>query len=578
MTKKIFHSILLVAGAVLLASLLFIMGCLYEYFGSVEKKQLRDELELASVAVERGGEDYLSSISSERYRLTWIAPDGTVLYDTVTDAESLENHADREEVREALAHGEGESSRYSSTILQKTMYCARRLTDGSVLRISISRATAGVLLIGMVQPILIVVIVALILSAVLARRLSRRIVRPLNELDLEHPLENNAYEELSPLLGRINHQHRQIDEQMRELEQQRTEFSQITGSMREGLVLLDEKERVLSINPAACRLFDADERCVGQDFLTLDRSHDIRLAIADAMAQGHGEARAERGGRVWQFDVSRILSGTAAVGAVLLAFDITERETAEQNRREFTANVSHELKTPLQGIIGSAELLENGMVQPDDVPRFVGHIRKEAQRLVTLIGDIIRLSQLDEGDVMPRETVDLLTLSQEAADDLTAAAEQKNVTISVTGESTCVSGVRRLLYEVVYNLCDNGVKYNVEGGSVSVRVGMEDGKAVVSVTDTGIGIAPEHQGRIFERFYRVDKSHSKASGGTGLGLSIVKHAVQYHHGTVELQSEEGKGTTIRILLPKEQENRKGRRRRDPAASFSHHMTFAAARS
>lgn len=551
MTKKIFHSILLVAGAVLLASLLFIMGCLYEYFGSVEKKQLRDELELASVAVEGGGEDYLSSISSERYRLTWIAPDGTVLYDTVTDAESLENHADREEVREALAHGEGESSRYSSTILQKTMYCARRLTGGSVLRISISRATAGVLLIGMVQPILIVVIVALILSAVLARRLSRRIVRPLNELDLEHPLENNAYEELSPLLGRINHQHRQIDEQMRELEQQRTEFSQITGSMREGLVLLDEKERVLSINPAACRLFDADERCVGQDFLTLDRSHDIRLAIADAMAQGHGEARAERGGRVWQFDVSRILSGTAAVGAVLLAFDITERETAEQNRREFTANVSHELKTPLQGIIGSAELLENGMVQPDDVPRFVGHIRKEAQRLVTLIGDIIRLSQLDEGDVMPRETVDLLTLSQEAADDLTAAAEQKNVTISVTGESTCVSGVRRLLYEVVYNLCDNGVKYNVEGGSVSVRVGTEDGKAVVSVTDTGIGIAPEHQGRIFERFYRVDKSHSKASGGTGLGLSIVKHAVQYHHGTVELQSEEGKGTTIRILLPKE---------------------------
>ena len=551
MTKKIFHSILLVAGAVLLASLLFIMGCLYEYFGSVEEKQLRDELELASVAVERGGEDYLSSISSERYRLTWISPDGTVLYDTVTGTESLESHADREEVREALISGEGESTRYSSTILQKTMYCARRLTDGSVLRISVSRATAGVLLIGMVQPILIVVIVALILSAVLARRLSRRIVRPLNELDLEHPLENDAYEELSPLLGRISHQHRQIDEQMRELEQQRTEFSQITGSMREGLVLLDEKERVLSINPAACRLFDADERCIGQDFLTLDRSHDIRLAIADAMAQGHGEARAERGGRVWQFDVSRILSGTAAVGAVLLAFDITERETAEQNRREFTANVSHELKTPLQGIIGSAELLENGMVQPDDVPRFVGHIRKEAQRLVTLIGDIIRLSQLDEGDEMPRETVDLLTLSQEAADDLASAAEQKNVTVSVTGESTCVSGVRRLLYEVIYNLCDNGVKYNVEGGSVSVRVGTEDGKAVISVADTGIGIAPEHQGRIFERFYRVDKSHSKASGGTGLGLSIVKHAVQYHHGTVELQSEEGKGTTIRILLPKE---------------------------
>ena len=551
MTKKIFHSILLVAGAVLLASLLVIMGCLYEYFGSVEKKQLRDELELASAAVERSGEEYLSGISSDRYRLTWIARDGTVLYDTVTDAESLENHADREEVRQAFTNGEGESTRYSSTLLQKTMYSAHKLQDGSVLRISISRATAGVLLVGMVQPILVVVIVAFILSAVLAKSLSRRIVRPLNELDLEHPLENDAYEELSPLLGRINHQHRQIDEQMMELERQKMEFSQITGSMREGLVLLDEKERVLSINPAAYKLFDADERSVGQDFLTIDRSHDIRQAIAEAMTQGHGEARAERGGCVWQFDVSRIASGDTAVGAVLLAFDITDRETAEQNRREFTANVSHELKTPLQGIIGSAELLENGMVQPDDVPRFVGHIRKEAQRLVTLIGDIIRLSQLDEGDEMPRETVDLLTLSQETADDLQAAAEQKNVSLFVEGESMRVNGVRRLLYEVIYNLCDNAIKYNVEGGSVKVSVGTEGGKAVVSVADTGIGIAPEHQSRIFERFYRVDKSHSKASGGTGLGLSIVKHAVQYHHGTVELKSEEGKGTTIRVLLPKE---------------------------
>ena len=471
--------------------------------------------------------------------------------DTVTDAESLENHADREEVREAFTAGEGESTRYSKTLLQKTMYCARRLPDGSVLRISVSRATAGVLLVGMVQPILVVVIVAFVLSAMLAKSLSRRIVRPLNELDLEHPLDNNAYEELSPLLGRINHQHQQINDQLFELTRQKTEFAQITDSMREGLVLLDEKERVLSINPAAQELFSADERCIGRDFLTIDRSHDIRLAISDAMAQGHGEARAERGGRVWQFDVSRILSGGAAVGAVLLAFDITDRETAEQNRREFTANVSHELKTPLQGIIGSAELLENGMVKQEDVPRFVGHIRKEAQRLVSLIGDIIRLSQLDEGDEMPRETADLLTLSQEAAEDLKSAAEQKDIRVTVGGESTCVGGVRRLLYEVIYNLCDNAIKYNVDGGSVTVHVGTEDGKAVVSVADTGIGIAPEHQSRIFERFYRVDKSHSKASGGTGLGLSIVKHAVQYHHGTVELKSEEGRGTTIRVLLPKE---------------------------
>ena len=551
MTKKIFHSILLVAGTVLLASLLVIMGCLYEYFGSVEKKQLRDELELAAVAVEKNGTEYLSQLSSERYRLTWIENDGTVLYDTVTDAESLENHADRVEVKQALEYGEGESTRYSSTLLQKTMYCAERLADGSVLRISMSRATAGVLLVGMGQPILVVLIVALILSSVLAKSLSHRIVQPLNKLDLEHPLENDAYEELAPLLGRINRQHLQIDEQMDELQRQQTEFSQITSSMREGLVLLDEKEHVLSINPAAEKLFGTDESCVGQDFLTIDRSHDMSLAIERAMDEGHNEARVERGGRIWQFDVSRIGASGAAVGAVLLAFDITERETAEQTRREFTANVSHELKTPLQGIIGSAELLENGMVKQEDVPRFVGHIRKEAQRLVTLIGDIIRLSQLDEGDEMPRETVDLLTLSQEAADDLKTAAAEKHIAIAVEGESETIGGVRRLLYEVIYNLCDNAIKYNVEGGSVTMSVGERDGKAFVSVADTGIGIAPEHQSRIFERFYRVDKSHSKASGGTGLGLSIVKHAVQYHHGTVELHSEEGKGTTICILLPKE---------------------------
>ncbi len=551
MTKKIFHSILLVAGTVLLASLLVIMGCLYEYFGSVEKKQLHDELELAAVAVEENGTGYLSQLSSERYRLTWIENDGTVLYDTVTDAESLENHADRTEVKQALEYGEGESTRYSSTLLQKTMYCAEKLADGSVLRISMSRATAGVLLVGMVQPILVVLIVALILSSILAKSLSRRIVQPLNKLDLEHPLENDAYEELAPLLGRINRQHLQIGEQMDELQRQQTEFSQITSSMREGLVLLDEKEHVLSINPAAEKLFGTDGSCVGQDFLTIDRSHDMSLAIECAMDEGHSEARVERGGRIWQFDVSRIGASGAAVGAVLLAFDITERETAEQTRREFTANVSHELKTPLQGIIGSAELLENGMVKQEDVPRFVGHIRKEAQRLVTLIGDIIRLSQLDEGDEMPRETVDLLTLSQEAAGDLKTAAAERHISITVEGESETTGGVRRLLYEVIYNLCDNAIKYNVEGGSVKVSVGERDSKAFVSVADTGIGIAPEHQGRIFERFYRVDKSHSKASGGTGLGLSIVKHAVQYHHGTVELHSEEGKGTTICILLPKE---------------------------
>ena len=550
MTKKIFQSILLVAGAVLLASLLIIMGFLYSYFGGVEENQLRDELSLASAAVESSGTDYLSQLTAERYRLTWIAADGGVLYDTKTDAESLENHAARTEVSQALSTGTGESTRYSSTLMEKTMYYAQRLTDGTVLRISISRATVGMIAVGMLQPLLLVLIVALILSGMLARRLSRRIVDPLNSLDLEHPLDNDAYEELSPLLKRIHRQHVEIQTQLRELREKTDEFTQITGSMREGLVLLDEHGSILSINAAAQALFGADAQCVGRDFLTIERSHEISAAIQAAAADGHSEVRAERAGRVYQFDISRITSDGKFLGTVILAFDITEQEFAERNRREFTANVSHELKTPLQGIIGSAELIENGMVKPEDLPRFVGHIHAEAARLVTLIDDIIRLSQLDEGDAMPMEPVDLLAVSQEAAENLHDAAAARNVTVSVTGQPAVLPGVRRLIYEIVYNLCDNAIKYNRDGGRVDVTVAADAGGSSITVADTGIGIAPEHQGRVFERFYRVDKSHSKASGGTGLGLSIVKHAVQYHHGRIELESTPGTGTAIRAIFPK----------------------------
>lgn len=549
MTKKIFQSILLVAGAVLLASLLIIMGFLYDYFGGVEENQLRDELSLAAAAVEDGGTDYLSQLTAGRYRLTWIAADGSVLYDTRTDAESLENHASRAEVSQALTTGTGESTRYSSTLMEKTMYYAQRLADGTVLRISISRATVGMIAVGMIQPLLIVLIVALILSGLLARRLSRRIVDPLNSLDLEHPLDNDAYEELSPLLKRIHRQHVEIQTQLRELHERTDEFTQITGSMREGLVLLDEHGDILSINDAAQALFGADAQCVGRDFLTIERSHEISAAIQAAVADGHSEVRAERAGRVYQFDISRITSNGKFLGTVILAFDITEQEFAERNRREFTANVSHELKTPLQGIIGSAELIENSMVKPDDLPRFVGHIHAEAARLVTLIDDIIRLSQLDEGDAMPTEPVDLLAVSQEAAENLQDAAAVRGVTVGVTGQPAVIPGVRRLIYEIVYNLCDNAIKYNRDGGRVDVTVAADADGSSITVADTGIGIAPEHQGRVFERFYRVDKSHSKASGGTGLGLSIVKHAVQYHHGRIELESTPGTGTTIRVVFP-----------------------------
>ena len=549
MTKRIFRATLLVGVAVLIASLTLVMGALYSYFGRVQESQLRDELSLAVVGVEQNGTDYLKQLESDQYRITWLRADGAVLYDTQADAESMENHAQRQEVQQALATGEGESSRYSDTLLQKTVYYAKRLPDGTVLRLSAIRVTTGVLVLNMLQPILLVLAAALILSGVLASRLARRITEPLNRLDLEHPLENDTYEELAPLLRRMEHQRRQIDRQMDELRRRSEEFEQITGSMSEGLVLLDEAGVILSINPAARRLLDAAENCVGQDLLTVDRDVALSDALRQAAGQGHSEFRGQRNGREYQFDVTRIQSEGRTAGTVLLVFDVTERAFAERNRREFTANVSHELKTPLQGIIGSAELLENGLVKQEDVPRFIGHIRSEAQRLVTLIGDIIRLSQLDEGEPMPAEPVELLALAREAAEGLQSAAAARNVTVTVEGEPVELTGVRRLLYEIVFNLCDNAIKYNTDGGRVQVTVTKENETAAVTVRDTGIGIPPDQQDRVFERFYRVDKSHSKASGGTGLGLSIVKHAVQYHHGAIHLQSEVGKGTEIRVTFP-----------------------------
>ena len=549
MTKRIFRATLLVGVAVLIASLTLVMGALYSYFGRVQESQLRDELSLAVVGVEQNGTDYLRKLRSDQYRITWLRADGAVLYDTQADAESMENHAQRQEVQQALTTGEGESSRYSDTLLQKTVYYAKRLPDGTVLRLSAIRVTTGVLVLNMLQPILLVLAAALILSGVLASRLARRITEPLNRLDLEHPLENDTYEELAPRLRRMEHQRRQIDRQMDELRRRSEEFEQITGSMNEGLVLLDEAGVILSINPAARRLLDAAENCVGQDLLTVDRDVALSDALRQAAGQGHSEFRGQRNGREYQFDVTRIQSEGRTAGTVLLVFDVTERAFAERNRREFTANVSHELKTPLQGIIGSAELLENGLVKQEDVPRFIGHIRSEAQRLVTLIGDIIRLSQLDEGEPMPAEPVELLALAREAAESLQSAAAARNVTITVEGEPVALTGVRRLLYEIVFNLCDNAIKYNTDGGRVQVTVTKENETAAVTVRDTGIGIPPDQQDRVFERFYRVDKSHSKASGGTGLGLSIVKHAVQYHHGAIHLQSEVGKGTEIRVTFP-----------------------------
>ena len=547
MTGKIFRAVMTAAGVVALACAVIIMGCLYEYFGGVQTLQLKEELSLAAAGVERSGRSYLEALDADGSRLTWIAGDGSVLYDAAADEQSMENHAAREEVREALLNGEGTSTRYSSTLLEKTVYCARRLSDGTVLRISVSTASMGRLALGMLQPLCVVLAIALVLAFVLASRLSRRIVEPLNDLDLDHPLENQTYDELSPLLSRISRQNRQIDAQLRSLRQKQDEFDQITASMNEGLVLLSSGGAILSINPAARRLFQVDGDAAGQDLLTVERSRECRDACARALREGRAECRLERSGREYQLDLSRIESGGAVVGAVLLAFDITERSLAERSRREFTANVSHELKTPLTAILGSSEMIESGMVQPEDLPRFAGHIHREAARLLTLIEDIIRLSQLDEGAALPLEQTDLAAVAAEAAGELREAAARAQVTLRVEAEPCPLQSVPRLLHEIVFNLTENAIKYNVPGGSVTVAV---TAVGILTVRDSGIGIPAAHQDRVFERFYRVDKSHSRQSGGTGLGLSIVKHACASLGASIALQSEEGKGTEICVTFPR----------------------------
>ena len=542
MTSKIFRSTVFVAALVLLSSLSVILGVLYNHFTDVQVAQLKDELSLAVTGTEQYGNAFLENVEADRFRVTWIDKDGTVLFDTQADQSAMENHADREEIREAMETGTGSAVRNSSTMTEQTYYEAMRLYDGTVLRVSANQASAWALMIDLLWPIVLIGVLAIGLSLVLARRMARKIVGPLNVLDLERPLANDTYEELSPLLRRINRQHLQIEAQMRKLRRKADEFSQITSHMQEGLVVLDKETNIRSINSAAVKIFGAEENSVGSSFFRLGGSNALRPALNDALDRGHGTATLAENGRVYRFDMSRIRSDGRLLGAVILAVDVTEAQNAEQLRREFSANVSHELKTPLQSIIGSAELLESGMVRPEDAPRFVGHIRREAARLVDLIEDIIRLSQLDEGIAPTMEDVDLLALAQEVKTILEPCAAEKDVRIEVSGQGFPLTGVRRMLQEVIYNLCDNAVKYNVPGGRVQIRV---DGRKL-TVSDTGIGIPQEHQVRIFERFYRVDKSHSKASGGTGLGLSIVKHAVAYHNAKITLDSAPGKGTAISI--------------------------------
>ncbi|MDO4564168.1 MAG: ATP-binding protein [Clostridia bacterium] len=548
MTKRIFRSIVLVAAAVLLCTVIIIMSAFYTYFNRTQLDRLSAQTELAAQGVEHEGVSFFEGLELEDYRFTLVAADGTVLYDSRADIAEMENHLDREEIREALQTGVGESGRTSDTLAQRTLYSARRLSDGSVIRVSITQHTILTLTLGMVQPMLIVLLVAIVLSIWLAFRLSKRVMEPMNNLNLEKPLENDLYSELAPLLNRIDRQQRRIEAQTREVERRREEFEAITSSMSEGLVLLNESGTVLSLNPAAAKLFSTDESCIGSSFLKMDRSIELQHAFERALSEGSGELTLTRNDRKYRIEMNRIDTEKELSGVVLLSFDVTDKQLLERQRREFTANVSHELKTPLQSIMGSAELVENGLVKDGDLPAFMGRIRGEAQRLVSLIDDIIRLSQLDEGGELPIETADIYSIAEEVLQSLAQAAGKRNIDLRLDGESCKVSGVRRLLYEIVYNLVDNAIRYNREGGSVAVSVQNEGSNAVLRVSDTGVGIPKDQQERVFERFYRVDKSHSKETGGTGLGLSIVKHAAQLHHAKVSLESAENSGTIVTVTF------------------------------
>lgn len=551
MTKRIFRTVFVVAISIFIASAVLFMTVLYDYFSGIQQNQLRMQIDLASQGVEDEGLDYLKNLNIKDYRVTWIGTDGKVLYDSISEADEMENHFEREEVKEALSEGYGASSRYSSTLTQRYLYGAKRLPDGTVIRLSVTQNSLLILTLGMLQPIMIIFVIAIILSAFLASRLSKKIVKPLNELNLDKPLDNNGYDELSPLLRRIDTQQKEISRQSEELKQRQNELEVMTSAMSEGIILLNNRGTVLSINKAAAKLFGTDCFCIGEDIVSINRSLELAQLLNKAKDGEHSERVVELGSGRYQMMASPVISNNIVSGIVLLILDVTEKEKAEQLRREFTANVSHELKTPLHTISGSAELLVNGMVKPEDIPIFLKRIYSEAQRMIQLVEDIIRLSHLDEGaEDMKWDMVDLYAVAEKTINSLADEAESNGIKFELYGETVLINGIRQLLQEIIYNLCDNAIKYNCRGGSVSVGVKNENEFAVLTITDTGIGIPTEHQERIFERFYRVDKSHSKEIGGTGLGLSIVKHAAKLHNAEIELHSIVNKGTEITIKFPK----------------------------
>ncbi len=549
MTKKIFRSFLLTTLLTLAVSMLFVFGILYQYFEEQLMDGLKSKAVFISHAVESEGKDYLERIGDVGERVTLIAPDGTVIADTEANAAEMENHLERSEVKQAAENGSGTSVRYSETLTEKIIYYAVKMPNGNILRVSVKHYTVITILLGLVQPILVTLLIAAVLCFVLSSKLSKSIVNPINSLDLDAPENNDAYEELAPLLKKISRQRKIIDEQLQTAKRLQEEFRLITENMSEGFLVINSERNVLTYNSAALRLLEISEPPSG-NVLAVNRSGPFRNAVERALSGERSENEMMFGESCYGIIANPVLNGGEVIGAVIVILDVTERVRREQLRREFTANVSHELKTPLTSISGFAEMMINGV--PDDIAAdFARSIYDEAQRLIVLVGDIIKLSELDENSAqLERERVDLRELSEEVAKRLDFAAENKNVAVTVIGNAQ-ITGVRKILDEIIFNLCDNAIKYNKNGGSADIVISSDTEKHTVTLTvrDTGIGIPGYAQNRVFERFYRVDKGRSKSAGGTGLGLAIVKHGAACHNAEIHLKSEENKGTEISIIFP-----------------------------
>ncbi len=548
MTKRIFKNTMLIVFIVVVLCSISILAVVYSYYNKEISKNMIDQGDCISAGVEMGGMDYLNNMEDVNIRVTWVDVDGTVLYDNRVDVSTMDNHADRVEIKAAMTSSTGNSERYSSTISEKTMYHATRLSDGSVLRVATTQKSILLIVASMMAPVVVVIILALVLTGFLAYRLSKQIIKPLEDINLDHPEESEVYDEMSPFVRKIIIQNEEIKKNMDALSAQKKEFELITKNMQEGFVVIDKEGKVLSHNQSALRLFGVKENAECKTVLTLNRSEDFDKAVKIALSGRHNERVIGVGERFYNIYLNPVLQQELVAGAVIVVTDVTEKEERENLRREFSANVSHELKTPLTAISGTAEIIKSGIVAAEDIPKFADNIYNEAGRLINLVEDIINLSKLDEGDAsFVKESINLKELANEIKERLDSTAQKRNIEIQVQGEDITILGIKSVVDEMIYNLCDNAVKYNVDGGSVvmSIKKGHEQ-NAVVSISDTGIGIEKNQQARIFERFYRVDKSHSKTIGGTGLGLSIVKHGAKLHNARISVDSELGEGTTISV--------------------------------